>query len=90
MNTIFLIIKFVYVSDNEIFYVCLKSSETGKFEHQGIQFQLKINVFTLLLPIWVMVCMIALLLCLSGLFSGKKKIITIFGRASVYFLQRYI
>ena len=58
----------------DIYFVCLKTNGQGPFVHQGDSSPgLKIKVFTLLLPIWLMVIFIVILLCLSGLFSGNNQ-----------------
>ena len=56
----------------DVYYVCLRTTSDGELVHQGNELpSLRIKVFTLLLPIWVMVILLVILLCLSGLFSGK-------------------
>ena len=60
------------IEGEQTFYVCLRTSGHGTpFIHQGSMPELSVKVYNLLLPIWVMVCFIIVLLCLSGLFSGK-------------------
>ncbi|XP_040578802.1 unextended protein [Lepeophtheirus salmonis] len=58
--------------DSKKFYVCLKASEDDVFVHQGSGSDslLHIGVYSLLLPIWIMVLILICLLSLSGLFSG--------------------
>ena len=43
---------------------------TGEYIHQGMEKQLQISMNRLLLPVWAMVLLLLVLLCLSGLFSG--------------------
>lgn len=61
-----------YIEGEETFYACLKTNG-GRLIHQGSQnIATQVRIFKLILPIWFMVCCIAVLLCLSGLFSGKE------------------
>ena len=59
------------VTNQEQFYVCLKSDDDSHFVHQGTDNSLKIVVETLPLPIWCMIIILCVLLMLSGLFSGE-------------------
>lgn len=57
------------------FYLCVKDSSDADWVHQGDWPWVRIKtekpvVETSLMPIWLQVILIALLLCLSGLFSG--------------------
>lgn len=64
--------ELVAVGDSDVFYVCFRSSSDGEFVHQGDDSKnLTIKLTSLLAPIWVMVICLVVLLCLSGLFSGK-------------------
>ncbi len=59
------------IKGQEQFYVCLKSKDDVMSMHQGSDGEgLKIKVYVLILPVWLMVIFIVILLCLSGLFSG--------------------
>ena len=59
-----------YLSDEQLYYLCVLNGDSGEFIHQGTTDQLAIEVTTLLLPVWLMAIFIVVLLCLSGLFSG--------------------
>ena len=54
------------------YYLCLKSPDQPGFVHQGndTESSLFLRVYDHPLPIWLMICAIVVLLCLSGLFSG--------------------
>ncbi len=58
--------------NEKYYYFCLRSNGEEDFIHQGSDDDrdLKIEVYNLLLPIWIMIIFIGVLLCLSGLFSG--------------------
>jgi len=63
-----------YFSDQRIYYLCVATDGDGgsfTFVHQGGEdATLQIYMDKALLPVWVMICLIAVLLCMSGLFSG--------------------
>merc|ERR1711971_162283 len=52
------------------YYLCIRTSEGGDFVHQGSRRELAIYVDSPLMPAWLMGILIAVLLCMSGLFSG--------------------
>jgi len=52
------------------YYLCISTSEDGDFVHQGSRRELAIYVDSPLMPAWLMGILIAVLLCMSGLFSG--------------------
>ena len=57
--------------DGQPHYVCLAGEEEeDTFLHQGSQANVQVTVTKLFLPLWMMVCICVVLLCLSGLFSG--------------------
>ena len=58
-----------YHSSDQRYYLCVRD-DTGEYIHQGTQNQLQIEMSRPLLPVWVMVVLLVILLCLSGLFSG--------------------
>ena len=49
-------------------YVCLAAD--GEFLHQGSDPNVRVIITKLFLPLWIMICICVVLLCLSGLFSG--------------------
>ena len=52
-------------------YVCLAGEgQEEPFLHQGSHPNVQLTVTKLFLPLWLMVCICVVLLCLSGLFSG--------------------
>ena len=59
-----------YRPDDSDYFLCLKDPETGAYIHQGPWRQLRVQVTRRLLPLWLMIVLLAILLCLSGLFSG--------------------
>jgi len=64
-----------YWTDQRTYYICISTDQPEaagnyRFMHQGGEKTLLIYMDKQLLPIWVMICMIAFLLCMSGLFSG--------------------
>ena len=61
-----------YVPDARIFYPCLVSEKDDL--HQGTKAGTQIHLFKRPIPVWFMVILICILLCLSGLFSGKRSI----------------
>ena len=58
-----------YYHDEKVYYICVKDA-LGAFRHQGSGRQLRVELYKLLLPVWLMIIFISILLCLSGLFSG--------------------
>lgn len=58
----------IYSSTQDTYHICLKVDDT--FIHQGTANELSIQFYTRLLPIWLMIVLVSMLLCLSGLFSG--------------------
>jgi len=52
------------------YYLCIKTFEGGNFVHQGSRRELAIYVDSPFMPAWLMGILIAILLCMSGLFSG--------------------
>ena len=54
--------------NGEPHYVCLAGQE--EFFHQGSEKNVQVTITKLFLPLWLMVCICVVLLCLSGLFSG--------------------
>ena len=63
------------IEGQEVYYSCLKD-ETGEEFHQGSSTTAtQVRVYVLILPVWFMVICICILLCLSGLFSGKDLLI---------------
>ena len=67
-------ISSVFGDDGESlpYYLCLKSPDQPGDVHQGndTESSLSLRVYEHPLPIWLMICAIVILLCLSGLFSG--------------------
>merc|ERR1719458_2497170 len=65
-----------YWSDQRMYFLCVATDEpqdggSYTFIHQGGEDKtLQIYMDKAFLPVWVMVCLIAVLLCMSGLFSG--------------------
>ena len=59
-----------YHAEDNVYYVCVKDPETGAYLHQGPWQQLRVEMKTPFLPLWLMVLLLVILLCLSGLFSG--------------------
>jgi len=59
-----------YHSNSPVYYLCVKDAKTGEYIHQGPYQQLQIEMSTLFMPIWLMIILCCVLLCLSGLFSG--------------------
>eukprot|EP00092_Neocalanus_flemingeri_P013844 GFUD01014935.1.p1 GENE.GFUD01014935.1~~GFUD01014935.1.p1 ORF type:complete len:1247 (-),score=280.78 GFUD01014935.1:597-4241(-) len=59
-----------YHPNSPTYYLCVKDKNTGEYIHQGPHNQLQIEMTTLFMPIWLMIVLCCLLLCLSGLFSG--------------------
>ena len=59
-----------YHSTDQLYYLCVRDPGTGEYIHQGTQNQLQIEMSKPLLPVWAMVVLLVVLLCLSGLFSG--------------------
>eukprot|EP00090_Calanus_glacialis_P004996 TRINITY_DN13820_c0_g1_i1.p1 TRINITY_DN13820_c0_g1~~TRINITY_DN13820_c0_g1_i1.p1 ORF type:complete len:681 (-),score=142.26 TRINITY_DN13820_c0_g1_i1:81-1958(-) len=58
----------IYSSSQDTYYICVQAGES--FIHQGTKVELSIQFYTRLMPIWLMIVLVTLLLCLSGLFSG--------------------
>jgi len=58
----------IYSSTQDTYYVCVKVGET--FIHQGLNNEVAVQFYNRMLPIWLMIVLVTLLLCLSGLFSG--------------------
>ena len=58
-----------YHGASQVYYVCV-AGEGGEYSHQGNHQQLTVIVNTLFMPIWLMIILCCVLLCLSGLFSG--------------------
>ena len=59
-----------YHSSDQRYYLCVRDSDSEEYTHQGSQRQLQIIMNRPFLPVWVMVVLLVILLCLSGLFSG--------------------
>ena len=59
-----------YHSEDRVYYLCLKDPQTGSYVHQGPWQQLRVEMNKPFLPLWVMIILLVILLCLSGLFSG--------------------
>merc|ERR1719458_1304850 len=65
-----------YWSDQRMYFLCVATDQpqdggSYTFIHQGGEDKtLQIYMDKAFLPVWVMVCLIAVLLCMSGLFSG--------------------
>jgi len=59
-----------YHANSPLYYLCVKDEATGEYIHQGPHRQLQIDMQTLFLPVWAMIILCCVLLCLSGLFSG--------------------
>jgi len=59
-----------YHADSPVYYLCVKDEASGEYIHQGHYSQLQIEMGTLFMPIWLMIILCCILLCLSGLFSG--------------------
>lgn len=55
---------------DKTFYFCMKQPGEAVFMHQGTSSDIQITLYELILPLWFMVILIVVLLCLSGLFSG--------------------
>ena len=62
--------KLPIVRDQRVFFFCLFDEARNEWVHQGDVDGASIEVYELLLPIWLMIVFIVILLCLSGLFSG--------------------
>jgi len=58
----------IYSSTQDTYYLCVQVGDV--FIHQGIKNELAIKFYSRMLPIWLMILLVTLLLCLSGLFSG--------------------
>jgi hypothetical protein len=58
--------KLPIINDQKEFYFCLSTPERPDFVHQGHITNAQIEVYELLLPIWLMIIFIAVLLSLSG------------------------
>ena len=57
--------------DGQPHYICLAGEDgEAQFLHQGSHANVQVTVTKLFLPLWLMVCICVVLLCLSGLFSG--------------------
>lgn len=52
------------------FHLCLRNPSQSNYVHQGKDEYLSIELYTMLLPVWIMVIFLVILLGLSGLFSG--------------------
>ena len=62
-----------FIKEQETYYSCLKNEKSGKMLHQGSKNSgTQVRVYQRILPVWFMVILLTLLLCLSGLFSGKS------------------
>ena len=59
-----------YHAEDRVYFVCVKDPQTGSYVHQGPWQQLRVEMNTPFLPLWLMVLLLVVLLCLSGLFSG--------------------
>jgi len=59
-----------YYSHENVYYVCVRDPSTGLYVHQGDNQTLQMEVYSLLLPVWLSIIILGVLLCLSGLFSG--------------------
>jgi metal transporter CNNM len=65
-----------YWPDQRIYFICVATDQpqdggSYTFIHQGGEDKtLQIYMDKAFLPVWVMICLIAVLLCMSGLFSG--------------------
>ena len=63
------------LDDDKYYYLCIKSvgDDESEFIHQGNDAFVRFNAKpepTTLLPLWLQIVLLAVLLCLSGLFSG--------------------
>lgn len=60
------------VGESPAFYVCSLERTNGysRWIHQGREPGVKLRTFQRPLPIWIQICIISVLLILSGLFSG--------------------
>ena len=73
------------IPGQETFYVCMRRSRNCQWVHQGSEDNsLEITVtlpfgLPFWVPLWVMCALIAVLLCLSGIFSGNEFWINVFG-----------
>ena len=59
-----------YHSSDKRYYLCVRDYDSQEYIHQGTSRQLQIIMNRPFLPVWVMVVLLVILLCLSGLFSG--------------------
>lgn len=57
-------------SDEDVFYVCVKTNASSNFVHQGVNNWLQIRSYETALPIYVTIMIIILCLSFSALFSG--------------------
>eukprot|EP00094_Tigriopus_californicus_P003006 TCALIF_02895-PA protein Name:"Similar to CNNM2 Metal transporter CNNM2 (Homo sapiens)" AED:0.03 eAED:0.03 QI:0/0/0/0.5/1/1/2/0/940 len=53
-----------------VFFFCVRSDDSTDYIHQGTGRYVSIDIYQMLLPLWIMVVFIVVLLSLSGLFSG--------------------
>ena len=64
-----------FIEGQETYYSCMQNGKTGgKLLYQGSNDDVggtQVRVYVNSLPIWFMIVCICILLCLSGLFSGK-------------------
>lgn len=60
----------VFHDDGAIFFLCIYDTDSNTFIHQGTSKQLQLEMKSQLLPFWLMIVLLILCLCLSGLFSG--------------------
>ena len=57
--------------DGESYHICLATEDSdGEFVHQGHHKNVIITVTKLFMPLWIMIIICVVLLCMSGLFSG--------------------
>ena len=57
--------------DGEAYYICLATDNNdAEFLHQGNHKNVSVLVTKLFMPLWIMIIICVVLLCMSGLFSG--------------------
>ena len=74
------------------FYVCSLERTNGynRWIHQGREPGVKLRTFQRSLPLWIQMTIIAILLSLSGLFSGLNLGITFKGCTTFYYILMYV